>query len=153
MTNTVFISYAHEPATRLAATELAERLRRDDVSVWFDQWDLQPGQQWKPAISEALDEASIVLAIVGKSKRSLGMLEKELDAALRAGKLIIPVLTDEADFEDIPESIRDRQAVAPYSGRSAYIQLLRALGKTRVGTDDLDSMTFFKRLRRYLSNE
>lgn len=153
MPNSVFISYAHEPDTRLAATQLAERLRNDGVKIWLDQWDLQPGERWEPAINEALEQASTVLAIISKSDRSKGMLTKEIDAAIKANKPIIPVLTDEADFDDIPESIRDRQAVAPNSGRPAYLQLLHALGKENPDPDGLESLTFIQRLRRYLANE
>jgi hypothetical protein len=153
MKKLAFISYAHEPETRRAAVQLAERLRKDGVNVWFDQWNLQPGQPWEPAINTALEQASAILAIVGKSDRSKGMLKKELEVAIKANKAIIPILTDDADFNDIPESIRDRQAVAPNSGRPAYLQLLRALGKETSDTDDIDSLTFIQRLRRYLANE
>ncbi len=152
MANTIFISYAHEPKSRRAATELAARLRRDGLPVWMDQWEVKPGQMWKSAMESALQEANTVLAIVGKSKGSR-MLEKELKAALEQEKTVIPVLTEEADFDDIPEMIRDRQAVAPTNDKNAYRQLLWALGKSKPEPDDLDSLTFWQRMKRYIINE
>ncbi len=153
MSDSTFIAYAHEPGSRRAATKLAERLRRDGVEVWLDQWSLRPGEPWKPAVSSALERASAVVVIVGSAERSRGMLETELRAALDANKIVIPVLTEDADFDDIPEAIRDRQAVAPSSDEFAYRQLLRALGKRPSDPDDLESLTLVQRLRRYIAND
>ena len=153
MADTTFISYAHEPKSRRAATELATRLRRDGVLIWMDQWELKPGQIWQPAIESALQQAKTVVAIVGSSERSRSMLEKELQAALEQEKTVIPVLTEDADFDDIPEIIRDRQAVAPTNDKNAYLQLLWALGKSKPESDDLDTLTFWQRMKRYIINE
>lgn len=153
MAESAFIAYAHEPHSQRAATALAKRLRRDGVSVWIDQWDLQPGQEWRPAIESALQKAGAVLAIIGKSDYMQGMLKNELQAAINQRKTVIPVLTEGASFSDIPEIIAERQAVFSTDDENAYRKLLGALGISRPDPDELEDLSLYERLRRYVAND
>lgn len=152
--HTPFMAYAHEPQSRHAAAELALRLKRDGISVWMDQFDLKPGDLWEPALRSALGSAKVVLAIVGKAKDSQGWLEKELEFAAEQEKVVIPILTEGVGFEDIPEVIRDRQAVVtPTQDEQAYRQLLWALGQSKPTADDPDTLPWWRRIRSYVINE
>ena len=150
-----FISYAHEPESRAVARTLATRLRRDGVPVWLDEWELQPGEEWQSKVKAVLEESKTILAIVSKSSLESEWLQSELKNALAQNKVVIPVLNDKAGFSDIPEWLRDRQAVTPLDDDYAYQQLLKALGVSDPAPDngdDLDNLSFLQRLLKYASN-
>jgi len=48
----VFLSHAGEDTAWCEA--LAERLRNEGVRVWFDQWELQPGDNLLARINDGL---------------------------------------------------------------------------------------------------
>ena len=150
-----FISYAHEPESRAVARTLAMRLRRDGVPVWLDEWELQPGEEWQSKVKAVLEESKTILAIVSKSSLESEWLQSELKDALAQNKVVIPVLNEQAGFSDIPEWLKDRQAVAPLDDDHAYQQLLKALGVSDPAPDngdDLDNLSFLQRLLKYASN-
>lgn len=152
-----FISYAHEPDSRAVARTLATRLRRDGVPVWLDEWELQPGEEWQSKVKAALEESKTVLAIVSASSLDSEWLQSELKDALAQNKVVIPVLNEKAGFNDIPECLKDRQAVTPLDDDYAYQQLLKALGASDSAPDDsdgddLDNLSFLQRLLKYVTN-
>ena len=155
--SSTFISYAHEPESRAVARALARRLRRDGVPVWLDEWELQPGEEWQSRVKAALEESKTVLAIVSKSSLDSEWLQSELKDALAQNKVVIPVLNEKAGFSDIPEFLKDRQAVAPLDDEHSYQQLLKALGVSASAPDDsdgddLDNLSFLQRLLKYATN-
>ncbi len=153
--NPAFIAYAHEPESRTVARALATRLLRDGVPVWLDEWELQPGEEWQSKVKAALEESKTVLAIVSKSSLEPEWLQSELKDALAQNKVVIPVLNEKAGFNDIPECLKDRQAVAPLDDDHAYQQLLKALRISDSAPndgDDIDNLSFLQRLLKYAAN-
>jgi Holliday junction resolvasome RuvABC ATP-dependent DNA helicase subunit len=76
-------------------TELAELLTLRGISVWLDVLELRPGQQWLPAIEEAITSSGAALVAVGRS--GVGPWQAvEMRAALmmvvQAERPVIPVL-------------------------------------------------------------
>ena len=148
----------HTPTNRKAEPSpraLAMRLRRDGVPVWLDEWELQPGEEWQSKVKAALEESKTILAIVSKSSLESEWLQSELKDALAQNKVVIPVLNEKAGFSDIPECLRDRQAVAPLDDDHAYQQLLKALGVSASAPDDgddIDNLSFLQRLLKYAAN-
>ena len=62
---------------------------------------------------------------------------------------------EKVGFSDIPEYLKDRQAVAPLDDDYAYQQLLKALGGADLAlndSDDIDSLPFLQRLLKYAAN-
>ena len=49
----VFLSYASDD--RDLALRLANELRQFGIDVWFDAYNLAPGDDWRSAITEALE--------------------------------------------------------------------------------------------------
>jgi hypothetical protein len=59
-----FISYVRE--NRAAVDRLAEDLRSFGVRVWLDRNDIMPGQWWKDAINEAIQNGAFFIACFSK---------------------------------------------------------------------------------------
>jgi hypothetical protein len=51
----VFIS--HSAKDKPVARELAERLKRDGLRVWFDEWEIQPGDLISLKIEQGLEQS------------------------------------------------------------------------------------------------
>jgi WD40 repeat protein/DNA-directed RNA polymerase subunit RPC12/RpoP len=65
----VFIS--HSVKDRLAARELAQRLKADGLRVWFVDWEVRPGRKTGPKIQEGLEQSrTLVLMLSSKVSTS-----------------------------------------------------------------------------------
>ena len=63
-THDVFLS--HSAKDKPVARDLAERLREAGLTVWFDEWEIRPGDSIPSKIEEGLENALIGLrAAVG----------------------------------------------------------------------------------------
>jgi len=104
----VFISYASEQMSLVRS--LAEKLTERGIRVWFDQWELRPGDSIALSLSDAIASAAAFLLCVGPSRRG-GWLEHELVSALRnrehRNQLIIPVLLPGAEPGMVPDALRE----------------------------------------------
>lgn len=95
----VFISHASEDKERFA-TQFAERLQDASIEVWFDKWEMMPGDNLIDKIfGEGIEEADAFIIVLSKNSIAKPWVKEELDAGLIkriAGKYkIIPVVIDE----------------------------------------------------------
>jgi small GTP-binding protein len=58
-THDVFIS--HSTKDKATVRPLAERLRRDGLRVWFDEWEIKPGDSIPSKIEEGLERSRVLL--------------------------------------------------------------------------------------------
>lgn len=79
----VFISYAREDESSAEAVD--QYLRDLGISVWLDRRCIIPGQDWKNAITKAVTESRIFLALTSSnSVDKRGYVQKEIRLALEA---------------------------------------------------------------------
>jgi hypothetical protein len=106
----MFYSYAHaDRATRQAFDGVLGRFQWEiAIKPWSDD-EIQPGEEWEPAIGGALESADIVLLFVSNHfLRSDYCMNRELPAALDLhanGKArVVPVILEETqpDWRDLP---------------------------------------------------
>ena len=57
----VFLS--HSSKDKGLVREVAERLRKDGVKVWFDAWEIKPGDSIPAKIEEGLEHSGGVCAV------------------------------------------------------------------------------------------
>lgn len=114
----VFISY--RGADRVLARKLEQRLRsRWGSRVFRDETSLMPGHPWSDQLLKAMEQANVMLALIGPGwhVRDDGedWVREELLGAIKAGHPVLPVLVGDADklkdrLGDLPEAF-SRQAV------------------------------------------
>jgi len=109
----VFISYAR------GDLDTANRLRDDfedaGIKIWLDKENLLPGQDWKLAIREAMEESDFLIILLSShSLKKRGYIQKEMRMALdllgefpKGKTFIIPVRIDDCKPED--EELRNLQ--------------------------------------------
>lgn len=92
MRNQLFVSYrrvANDSSDKwvdVFCKELSKNLREmvgNEVALWRDSEELQPGKPWRPQLQTAIDEATIFLAVVSRSYFAEDECRKELDWFLR----------------------------------------------------------------------
>ena len=55
----VFLS--HSAKDKAVVRPLAERLRKDGVKVWFDEWEIKPGDRIPAKIEEGLEHSRVLV--------------------------------------------------------------------------------------------
>ncbi len=105
----VFISHSHSQQDREWTRQLTEALKRHGLSVWLDEDQIKPGEDWGRGILEGLQRSSHIVFLVGPRAARSNWLALELGMALAEGKPIIPVVNAKVPSEDIPGPIRRRQ--------------------------------------------
>jgi hypothetical protein len=118
----VFISYSR--TDRAIAKDLAEYLRAEGVSVWWDR-EIYPGDDFNDAIVKALDEAQWVIVIWSEVSARSPWVRDEARRAARQKKLITlhvpgfdPDMIPLGLGEHHSESIEDREQLIGALGRS-----------------------------------
>jgi hypothetical protein len=89
----VFLS--HKGTDKPQVKQIALALQESHLSVWLDEWELQPGMPWQVDIEKAIESSRAIAVFVGSD--GLGPWEQpEMRAALeqqvRRGCPVIPVL-------------------------------------------------------------
>jgi hypothetical protein len=55
----VFLS--HSSKDKPVARDIAERLKKDGVKVWFDEWEIRPGDSIPAKIEEGLEHSRVLV--------------------------------------------------------------------------------------------
>ena len=109
---TVFVSYRRSDSPS-AARQIADALRArfGADGVFFDTRDLRPGTDWHREIEDRVRAADVIVAVIGpqwvaiadeRGRRRVlqpeeeDVVRTEIEAALRGGGRVVPVLVDGA---------------------------------------------------------
>jgi len=77
----VFLCYAREDLK--AARKLYKSLKKEGITVWFDQESLLPGQNWRDSIKQAIQKCNFFLALLSSNSVSKkGFVNSELTNAI-----------------------------------------------------------------------
>lgn len=120
----VFVSYAREDVD--FARRLTNGLRRLEVPVWLDVFNIVPGKSWARQVGEALDRCVLMVLIVSPHSMSSENSDDEWNYFLDKRKEVIPVLFEPAE---IPFRLKKLQYVdfAAQAFDSALTQLTVAI--------------------------
>ncbi len=100
----VFISHAHEEEDQAVVRRIAEGLRSAGLDVWYDEWEIWPGENFAGKISHALDESQAMVVVITPNSLRSPWVRREIEYALGresySGRLV-PVIAGRR--EDIPD--------------------------------------------------
>lgn len=141
-TSSIFISYRHDADSELAASRLAEDLRRHFAreQVFQDFTSIDPGADFVEVLERGLEICAAVLVVIGpnwlgvvddKGRRRLGLADdwvrREVAESLRRpGVRVFPVLLGDARMpgvDDLPEELH------PLTRRQAFPLTVRHWAK------------------------
>jgi TIR domain len=108
MDNDIFISYSRRDQEFV--TRLAGDLDRQVVGVWFDQSDIQVGQQWHDEILDGIRACKALILVLSPDAAESRYVREELNKALELGKPVIPILYRPAkwtgEFESLVKEVQ-----------------------------------------------
>jgi hypothetical protein len=130
----VFLCHASEDKP-LVRHYLYEPLQKDGFDPWLDEEKIIPGQDWRLAISKALQSSDAIIVCLSRlSVTKEGYLNKELNESLKIAEektegVLIPV---RLNYCDIPDRLQSLQWVNLYRAKG-YGQLLDGLRARSLG--------------------
>jgi hypothetical protein len=108
----VFLSYSREDLELV--TRIAHALKTRQIAVWFDQWNLAPGDTWQSELETAIVSSKAVAVVIGQ--KGLGAWEQPemraaIDRSVNRRARVIPVLLPGVSATDdrIPLLLRNYQ--------------------------------------------
>ncbi|MBZ5688420.1 MAG: toll/interleukin-1 receptor domain-containing protein [Acidobacteriia bacterium] len=114
-----FVSYSR--ADTDFVLRLCQDLRAAGASIWLDQLDIHPGEEWDQAIERGLSECGRMLVVLSPQSVSSQNVLDEIGYALSKKKSIIPVLYRDCE---IPYRLNRLEYV---DFRTAYDERLKDL--------------------------
>jgi hypothetical protein len=102
----IFIAHSHEDDAW--TRQLTQALRARGLSVWLDDDEVKPGEEWGRKVREGLRKSSQIVFLVGAGIGKSPRLAAELGMALAERKRIISVVDPDVPSEEIPGPIRLR---------------------------------------------
>jgi hypothetical protein len=107
--NKVFISHSHSAKDADWARSFAQALKKRGVSVWFDEFDIKPGESWRDALEAGLRGSDVLVALLDQESPSRADLFFELGAAIGMGKRVVSIVPKEMAPDALPLDIRLRR--------------------------------------------
>ncbi len=102
----VFVCYARKDEEFVL--RLAGNLKRNNVSIWLDQWDIPAGADWDRSIDDAIYDCSKFIIVLSPQAIASSEVRGELRTALDERKPVIPVISAACK---IPRQLRTIQYV------------------------------------------
>ena len=129
----VFLSHNAKDKPRLR--RLAERLKQAGLRVWFDEWNVGPGDIIALMVDEGLEQSRVLLLCISPNALASGWVALERSTAIHRnpaneGRRFIPLLL--ADRE-LPDTLPDMLKLPPISHHSNVNELISKFG----GADQL----------------
>ena len=101
----VFLSHCSHD--RAIVRPLAERLRQDGLRVWFDEWELRPGDSIPPKFEAGLEHSRVLVLCM--SAQAFGSDWAQLESGtfrfrdpLNKGRRFLPLRLDDAPIKGSP---------------------------------------------------
>jgi hypothetical protein len=90
------------------ARSFAQALKDRGVAVWFDQFEVRPGDSVSDALEAGLRASDVVVTLVDTESSSKPALMFELGAAIGMGKKVVPIVPKGVDPNVLPMYVRRR---------------------------------------------
>jgi TIR domain len=103
----VFISHSARDADW--ARSFARALKERGIDVWFDEFDVRPGESLRDALEAGLRKSDVLVALVDEESPSRPNLFFELGAAIGMGKRVVPIVPKDLDPKVLPLDVRLRR--------------------------------------------
>ena len=105
----VFISYAEEDLTTKEI--IRYHLLQAGITVWTNTVDIRMGEDFEVAIQRGLEEADNIVYLITQTSLGSEYCQMEIDQALALNKRIIPILAENIDLNQLPDTIRKVQFI------------------------------------------
>ena len=102
-----FISYSF--ADRDWARAFASALRETGADIWFDEFNIKPGDPISESVEAGLRDSDIIILLISDETVRSNNFFFELGAALGMNKKIIPIVPESFPVHKLPLSVQRRK--------------------------------------------
>lgn len=93
----VFISHSNKDDA--LASQIASSLEKAGLEVWYDNYEVVPGENWADKIGRGLSESDAMVVLVTPTALESNILSRDIDYALTQKRFkgrLVPVLAGDA---------------------------------------------------------
>lgn len=119
----IFISHTRKAEDRDWARRLAQQLQERGFSVWLDDLEIRPGEQWQDKIEQGLRNSDVIVSLVDAEDVENPSLLFELGAALSLNKRLVPIVPEQVNPSQLPSSVRNRRYLLKLTPEKAAEEL------------------------------
>ncbi|NUO81424.1 toll/interleukin-1 receptor domain-containing protein [candidate division KSB1 bacterium] len=112
---------------RVWVRDLANALKAQGVTVWYDETQIKPGELLLERLREGLDESRNIIFVLNKDAAKSNWVAFELGAALGTRKPIIPIVQQGLRPGELPVLIRSRKYVVRQDPSTTAQEIAQAL--------------------------
>ena len=107
----LFISYSSKD--KKYVSELAKDLQTKGLRVWFDQWEMRPGDRLRDRINSGIRGSRFFLVVLSPNSINASWVKIELDSAMireleEQRVVVIPLLKGRISNSDIPGDLKGK---------------------------------------------
>ncbi|HYH85638.1 MAG TPA: toll/interleukin-1 receptor domain-containing protein [Pyrinomonadaceae bacterium] len=121
----IFIS--HAASDREWAREFAAAIHDLGVNVWFDEFNIRPGDHVTDLLEKGLRESDVVVLPITRESLGNSNFFFELGAAIAMNKKIIPIVAEDIDYSQLPLSLSRVSVLKRRSPKETAEELAKAL--------------------------
>jgi hypothetical protein len=130
----IFLSHASSETP--FARQLAQKLTRAGLNVWFDETELPTGDNWAKAIGAALDKSNAMVVLLSPNAAKSGWINRDIEYAISTPRFrgrLFPVMVKPTRDDQVPWILRELGIIKAGDPDLASRQVVRALKGTRGG--------------------
>ena len=124
-THDIFISYSH--TDQEWAREFAKNLSEVGANIWFDEFNIKPGDSISDSVERGLRESEAIVLLINDESVTTNNFFFELGAALGMNKKIIPIVPEGFPVPKLPLSLRRRKYLVRKSPEETAKELAMGL--------------------------
>jgi hypothetical protein len=84
-------------------------LKERGINVWFDEFNVRPGESWREALEDGLRGSDVLVALLDAESSPRPNLYFDLGAAIGMGKRVVPIVPKGVDPGALPLEVRLRK--------------------------------------------
>ena len=123
--NKIFIS--HSNADKDWAREFAKRLSGSGVEVWFDEFNIKPGDSISDSVERGMRSSDMIVLLVSDQSVNNSNFFFELGAALGMNKKIVVIVPEGFPASKLPISVQRRKYLVRKSPKETARELAAGL--------------------------
>jgi hypothetical protein len=124
------VFFSHSSADREWVQHLAHQARASGVKVYLAEHDVKPGERLSDKVVNAIETSNAMVVLLSRNSLQSVYVQQEIGVAHHAGKVVIPILMDDAAGSDLG-LLNDREYIRldPSAPGDALARLSTALGR------------------------
>ena len=122
-----FISHSHSGSDAEWARSFAKALKERGIAVWFDEFDIEPGESFRDALEAGLRNSDVLVTLLDPDRPSKPALFFDLGAAISLGKRVVPIVPEDLNIGELPLDVRLRRYLIRHSPEQTAEELSTAL--------------------------